>query len=555
MDREAGGITQHIGATEVPSDLLNQLCAPLLGGKSFDSPGLLFIDTPGHHSFSTLRSRGGALADIAILMVDVMEGVRPQTIESIRILKQAKTPFVIAANKVDRIHGWDSVHGRSMAQAVREQTKDAQALFEQRYWDLVGKFAEHGFNIEMYSKVKDFTQEIALVPISARKGEGIQDLLAVVIGLAERYLEDKLTDIEGAGEGTVLEMKEERGLGKTLDVILYRGSVKKGDEIVLVTDEGGVSTHVRGMFAPRGMSEMRDAGNRWDDTESAHAASGLKISAPDLDGVLAGTTLRVVSNEKEREEAMSLADAEANLSVELDEEGVTIKADTVGGLEALAKELRSLEVPIRHASIGKVNRRDVRTAENSNDPLHRIILAFATEILPDAEEEIENSENGVKYLGSDIIYHILEEREEWVEKRTKELEEESREQVVYPGRILLLPDHTFRVSKPAVVGVRVLAGRIHVGQRLLKNGERIGQIKSIRSGQDSMKEAKQGAEVAVAIDGVTVGRQIDEEDVLLVDIPESHAKKLRKMDLSAAELEVLEELTAIHRKDSHFWGR
>jgi translation initiation factor 5B len=488
-------------------------------------------------------------------MVDVMEGVRPQTIESIRILKQAKTPFVIAANKVDRIHGWDSVHGRSMAQAVREQTKDAQALFEQRYWDLVGKFAEHGFNIEMYSKVKDFTQEIALVPISAREGEGIQDLLAVVIGLAERYLEDKLTDIEGAGEGTVLEMKEERGLGKTLDVILYRGSVKKGDEIVLVTDEGGVSTHVRGMFAPRGMSEMRDAGNRWDDTEAAHAASGLKISAPDLDGVLAGTTLRVVSNDAERQEAISLADAEANLSVELDEEGVTIKADTVGGLEALAKELRAVEVPIRHASIGKVNRRDVRTAENSNDPLHRIILAFATEILPDAEEEIENSENGVKYLGSDIIYHILEEREEWVEQRTRELEEASREKVVYPGRILLLPDHTFRVSKPAVVGVRVLAGRIHVGQRLLKNGERVGQIKSIRSGQDSMKEAKQGAEVAVAIDGVTVGRQIDEDDVLLVDIPESHAKKLRKMDLTSAELEVLEELTAIHRKDSHFWGR
>ncbi|HJO42227.1 MAG TPA: EF-Tu/IF-2/RF-3 family GTPase, partial [Candidatus Thalassarchaeaceae archaeon] len=425
----------------------------------------------------------------------------------------------------------------------------------QRYWDLVGSFAEHGFNIELYSKVKDFTKDIALVPISAREGEGIQDLLTVVIGLAERYLEEKLTDIEGAGEGTVLEMKEERGLGKTLDVILYRGSVKKGDEIVLVTDEGGKATRIRGMFAPRGMSEMRDAGNRWDDTDSAHAASGLKISAPDVDGVLAGTTMRVVSTPEELEEALALADAEANLSIELDEEGVSIKADTVGGLEALAKELGEIDVPIRHASIGKVNRRDVRSAENSADPLHRIIMAFATDILSDAEEEIENSENGVKYIGSDIIYRILEEREEWVEERTRELEEASREQVVYPGRILLLPDHTFRVSKPAVVGVRVLAGRIHVGQRLLKDGNRIGQIKSIRSGQDSMKEAMQGAEVAVAIDGVTVGRQIDEDDVLLVDIPESHARKLRKMDLSAAEMEVLEELTAIHRKDSHFWGR
>ena len=556
MDREAGGITQHIGATEVPAKLLNELCSPLMDGKNFDSPGLLFIDTPGHHSFASLRSRGGSLADIAILIVDVMEGVRPQTIESIRILKQAKTPFVIAANKVDRIYGWQSVNNRSMAAAMKDQTREAAGLFEKRYWELVGSFAEHGFNIELYSKVKDFTQEIALVPISAREGEGIQDLLTVVIGLAERYLEEKLTDVEGAGEGTVLEMKEERGLGKTLDVILYRGSVKKGDEIVLVTDEGGITTHVRGMFAPRGMSEMRDAGNRWDDTEAAHAASGLKISAPDLDGVLAGTTLRVVSNDAEREEALALADAEANLSIELDEEeGVTIKADTVGGLEALAKELRAVEVPIRHAGIGKVNRRDVRTAENSADPLHRIILAFSTEILSDAEEEIENSESGVKYLCSDIIYHILEEREEWVEQRTRELEEASREQVVYPGRILLLPDHTFRISKPAVVGVRVLAGRIHVGQRLLKNGERVGQIKSIRSGQDSMKEARQGAEVAVAIDGVTVGRQIDEEDVLLVDIPESHAKKLRKMDLTSAELEVLEELTTIHRKESHFWGR
>jgi translation initiation factor 5B len=555
MDREAGGITQHIGATEVPAELLNELCSPLMGGKNFDSPGLLFIDTPGHHSFASLRSRGGSLADIAILIVDIMEGVRPQTIESIRILKRAKTPFVIAANKVDRIHGWQSVNNRSMAAAMKDQTREAAGLFEQRYWDLVGSFAEHGFNIELYSKVKDFTKDIALVPISAREGEGIQDLLTVVIGLAERYLEEKLTDIEGAGEGTVLEMKEERGLGKTLDVILYRGSVKKGDEIVLVTDEGGKATRIRGMFAPRGMSEMRDAGNRWDDTDSAHAASGLKISAPDVDGVLAGTTMRVVSTPEELEEALALADAEANLSIELDEEGVSIKADTVGGLEALAKELGEIEIPIRHASIGKVNRRDVRSAENSTDPLHRIIMAFATDILSDAEEEIENSENGVKYIGSDIIYRILEEREEWVEERTRELEEASREQVVYPGRILLLPDHTFRVSKPAVVGVRVLAGRIHVGQRLLKDGNRIGQIKSIRSGQDSMKEAIQGAEVAVAIDGVTVGRQIDEDDVLLVDIPESHARKLRKMDLSAAEMEVLEELTAIHRKDSHFWGR
>ena len=555
MDREAGGITQHIGATEVPSDVLNELCAPLLGGKTFDSPGLLFIDTPGHHSFSTLRSRGGSLADIAILIVDVMEGARPQTLESLRVLKNAKTPFVIAANKVDRIYGWDAQDGRPMALSMRSQTKDSMALFEKKYWELVGKFAEEGLNIERYDRVKDFTKDIALVPISAREGEGIQDLLAVVIGLAERYLTDQLTDIEGSGEGTVLEMKEERGLGKTLDVILHRGSIKKGDEIVVATTEGGIATRVKGLFSPRGMSEMRDAGDRWDDTDVAHAASGLKISAPDLDSVLAGTTLRVVNSDEEREAAISAATAESELSIELDEEGVSIKADTVGGLEALAKELQAVDVPIRSASIGKVSRRDVRSAEAASDPLHRVIMSFSTDILPDAESEIAQSEKGVHHIGSDIIYRILEEREEWVERRTKEMEEESREAIVYPGRILLLRDHTFRISKPAVMGVRVLAGRIHVGQYLLKDGNRVGRIKSIRSGEESMKEAMQGAEVAVAIDGATAGRQIEEEDLLLVDVPESHARKLVRMDLSSAEREVLEELQAIHRKDDHFWGR
>jgi len=418
MDREAGGITQHIGATEVPADILNTLCAPLLDGKTFDSPGLLFIDTPGHHSFSTLRSRGGSLADIAILVVDVMEGTRPQTIESLRVLKEAKTPFVIAANKIDRIHGWHSEHGRSMAEAMGDQSKEAMGLFEQRYWKLVGQFAEHGFNIERYDRVDDFTKDIALVPLSAREGEGIQDLLAVVIGLAERYLAEQLTDIEGSGEGTVLEMKEERGLGKTLDVILHRGSIEKGDEIVLVTDDGGRATRVKGLFTPRGMSEMRDAGNRWDASDAAHAASGLKISAPDLDGVLAGTTLRVVHTDAERTEALAAAHEESKLSIELEEEGVCIKADTVGGLEALAKELNAIEVPIRMASIGQVSRRDIRNTEAASNPLHRVIMAFSTDILPDAVTEVENSDAGAKHIGSDIIYRILEEHEEWVEQRT-----------------------------------------------------------------------------------------------------------------------------------------
>ena len=560
MAREAGGITQHIGATEVPARLLNEFCSPLMGGKEFLSPGLLFIDTPGHHSFSTLRTRGGSLADIAILVIDIMEGCQPQTLESIRILKNAKTPFVVCANKVDRIHGWSSVNGRSAAEAMKDQDSHAMGLFEQKFWHLVGQFGEQGFNLDMYNKISDFTQNIPLVPCSAKDGEGMQDLLATTIGLAEKFLDEQLSDVDGASEGTVLEMKEERGLGKTLDVILYRGQISKGDEIVVATNQGPVVTKVRGLFRPRGMAEMRDAGDRWDAIETVEAAAGLKLAAPDLEGVLAGTTLRILPEDAElRQPVIDAAGEESEISIELDEEeGIVIKADTLGGLEALAFELQNLEnpIPIRSAGIGPVNKRDLRGAENAADPLQRVILAFSTSVQTETAEELEKEDCEVVYIGSDIIYHILEQFETWTQNRRVELEEEKREKIVYPGKIKILMDHIFRRSGPAVVGVRVLGGRLHVGQRLLTiDGTRIGQIKSIRTGDSSHKEAKEGDEVAVAIEGATVGRGIDEEDILLVDVPASHARRLRKLELTSSEQEILDELTTLHRAEDHFWGR
>lgn len=386
----------------------------------------------------------------------------------------------------------------------------------------------------------------------------MQDLLAITIGLAEKFLEEQLSDVVGASEGTVLEMKEERGLGKTLDVILYRGEISKGDEIVIATENGPQITRVRGLFRPRGMAEMRDAGDRWDAIESVEAASGLKLAAPDLDGVLAGTTLRVLSDGENRDDVINAAKEESEISIELDEEGVIIKADTLGGLEALAFELRNLEtpVPIRSAGIGPVNKRDLRGAENASDPLHKVILAFSTTVQSETADELSKEDCAVEFIDSDVIYHILERFDTWSQERKIQLEEEKREKIVYPGKIKILADHIFRRSGPAVVGVRILGGRLHIGQRLLTtDGNKVGQVKSIRIGDASHKEAKQGDEVAVAIEGATVGRGIDEEDILLVDVPASHARRLRKLELSAAEQDVLDELTALHRAEDHFWGR
>ncbi len=557
MDREAGGITQHIGATEVPAKILNETCAPMTGGKDFNSPGLLFIDTPGHHSFTSLRSRGGALADIAILVVDVMEGLQPQTIESLRILRDKQTPFVVAANKVDRIHGWRTERGRSFIESWANQRDDVKDFFDKKYWKLLGQFSEHGFNIERYDKIRDFKSNLALVPCSAKDGEGLQYLLTVTVGLAERFLDERLRDTLGDGEGTVLEMKEERGLGKTIDVILNRGELNVGDTITLVSADGPFTTHIKGMFRPKGMSEMRDAGDRWESCENAVAACGLKIMAPGLENVLAGTTLRQTNNSEAQAKAEEVARKEATISVEIAEEGVVIKADTVGGLEALAFELNKMDVPIRMATIGQINKRDIITAQCADDEINQVILGFSVKGNAEVQPRLEGRDAEIKFIGADIIYRILEEFEEWRENTKAEIEAAARVNLVYPGHLLYLKDHTFRNKGPAIVGMRVIGGRVHVGQKIMKrDGTLVGQIRSLRNrSSEEVKEGRQGDELAVAVMGPTVGRHIEEGDEFWVDIPAGHAKRLRKLGLTPIEEEILDEITLLHRKKDHFWGR
>ena len=249
------------------------------------------------------------------------------------------------------------------------------------------------------------------------------------------------------------------------------------------------------------------------------------------------------------------AKSESKISVQFEEEGVVIKSDTLGGLEALAFELEKLGVPIRSATIGEVKKKDIRAAEVSSDPLHCAILSFNTNLSKEASEALEKNKQ-VKLISGQVIYHILEKFEEWLEIRKRELAESKRESLVHPGKIRLLKDHVFRRNNPAVVGIKVLGGRIEVGQNLLKlDGKRVGQIRSIRTGEETLKIAENGDEVALAIKGVTIGRQVDEEDILLVDIPSVHASKLQQMDLSASENEILQELIEIHRIKDHFWGR
>jgi translation initiation factor 5B len=554
VSREAGGITQHIGATDVPIETIYKLCGPLIGDHKFSVPGLLFIDTPGHYSFVTLRTRGGALADLAVLVIDINEGLKPQTIESINILKKFRTPFLIAANKIDLIPGWRHEEWKTFSEAVAAQDPRVAAELEEKIYNLSGKiFDKCGLSADRFDKITDFTKTVAMVPISGKYGEGLPDLLLMLVGLAQRFLGEDLRTEEGPGEGTVLEVKEERGIGTAIDSIIYRGTIKVGDQIVVssVKDEPIVAK-IKGLQRPRPLDEIRDPTQRFERAKEVSAAAGIRIIAQGLETAMAGGTIRVVKGNLE--ELKDEIRKESQIKVELAAEGIIVRGDAIGSLEAFAFEAKQDDLPIRKIDIGNVTRKDVVEASHFADPLHRAIFAFNVSINEDAKSEALSS--GIKIFDNDVMYRLLEDYRTWCKERTKEVEVEQRLEIVFPGKMVIMRDHIFRVSKPAIVGVRVLAGRIRPGQGLIRqDGKEVGRIKSIRSGEESLKEAIVGAEVAISIDDAIVGRQIDAEDILLVDIPESHAHELANYALKQDEIEVLEQLAVIKRKEKPFWGR
>jgi translation initiation factor 5B len=551
--REAGGITQHIGATEVPMAAILETCGDLVKGKSFKVPGLLFIDTPGHVAFSTMRARGGALADLAVLVIDLNEGFRPQTIESLNILKRYKTPFLVAANKIDLVPGWRHHDDKPFILSYSDQPDTAREEFDKRLYALVGRLYEQGFSADRYDRVTDFTSNIAVVPLSAKFGEGIPDLLLMLIGLAQRFLEKELATEEGAGEGTILEVKEEKGLGTTLDAIIYKGTLAKGDTIVFGTPTKPGTTKVKALLKPKPMDEIRDPQDRFDSVKSVTAAAGVKIVAADVEGAVAGAPVRVArGNVRELVEEIA---KESQPHVEVQEQGILLKADAIGSLEGLAYECKQADIPVHLARLGAISRRDVIDVATASDPLHQAILAFNAPPLPDAQVALQDNPD-VKLLQSDIIYRLIEEYSTWREERKRQLEEDSRKEIAYPAKLLFLGDYVFRTSKPAIFGVRVLNGRIRSGTPVMReDGRSLGRIKSIRSGEKSLDEARQGQEVAIAIEGVTVGRQINGGDVLYVELTEEEARTLRRhTQLSVDEMETLDQICGVKRKEAPFWG-
>ena len=557
---EAGAITQHIGATDIPLSTISTMAGELVTPEDFDLPGLLFIDTPGHHSFSTLRARGGALADIAVLVVDVNDGFQPQTEEAIDILRRTGTPFVVAANKVDTTPGWNPQDGTPIQESLAAQSDRARSMLDENLYEIIGQLSDAGFSADLYWRVQDFQKNIGVVPVSAMTAEGIPDLLTVLMGLSQRFMREEMAiDVFGPGEGTVLEVKDERGFGATIDTVVYDGVVRNGDTVVVGGQGDPIVTEVRALLRPRPLEEIRTE-KRFEKAAEVSAAAGVKIAAPDLDAAMAGAPVRVVRDRPQEEVVAEVNAALAEIEVDTAEDGVVVKADTLGSLEAMANALEEAEVPIMRAEVGDIAPRDIAIAETANQDEHKALLGFNVSILPNAANELESAD--VTLFTNDVIYQLIDDYETYVEQRKRAQQETVLDKVVRPARFRLLPDHTFRQNDPAVVGVEVLAGTLqnnrNVGAFEGNEFDRLGTLSGIQKQGDDVDEARAGERVSIAIDGPTVGRDINEGDTLWSEVPEKHAKILEqelKSEITGDEREALAAYLDTRRKRDPFWGK
>ena len=560
--REAGAITQHVGASEVPMASVKKFCGGLLERFKIDVklPGLLFIDTPGHEAFTNLRRRGGALADLAALVVDINEGFMPQTLESLTILKSYRTPFMLVANKIDLIPGWKIVPKACFLDSFSQQRLEVQRVLDDKIYQQVGKLHELGFESERFDRVSDFRRQVSIVPASAKTGEGIPEILVVLSGLAQRFLEKELSvEVKGPAMGTVLEVKEEVGLGKTMDVILYDGMLAKGDTFAVGGLDKVITTKVRALLQPKPLDEIRDPENRFNQVDRVYAAAGVKVAAPNLEGVVAGAPFLVVRNVTEAEKLWQEMRQEIDrVRITQDVNGIVLKADALGSLEALEGQLKAKSIPIRRADVGDVSRRDVVEASSvaKNDELLGVVLAFNVKVLQDAQAESDRER--VSIIQENIIYQLLENYEGWAKKKRDEVRAKRLEGFVRPGKIALKPGYVFRHSDPAIVGVDVLGGLLRPKAPLMrKDGTPVGTIREIQKDKKPVLEAKLGDELAVSIDGPMVGRHIQEGDTLYTDVPRDHAIALKRdlRDLlTGDELAVLDEIIAIKQRLDSTYG-
>jgi len=548
--KESGGITQKISFTLYPINQIKKTC-PLIeeNNMKLEIPGFLFIDTPGHAAFTNLRKRGGSLADLAILVIDINEGIKPQTAEVIKILKHNKTPFLIALNKIDNISGWQH-RSKSLKENIESRPQNVKLIFDERYMTIAGALSSYDFDADLFYNIKDFTKKIALIPCSARTGEGLQELMMMLCGLSQKYLSEKLKLGKDA-KGVVLEIKKEKSHDYA-EAILYDGELEKNEEIAVADINGNPI-----ISKVKIIEEIEPLSTRFKTREKVKAATGIRMQLNEKMNVLPGMPFLAYKGNKEKIEEIFKKEITENIKT--DKKGIIAKADSLGSLEALLVLLKQANIPVLKTGIGNINKADFSNAKANLeiDEMDAIILGFNVSINEDADELLKGT-SSIKVLTDEVIYKLIENLVKFRDEKRKEIEKRRLMELTTLCKLKILHQYVFRNTKPAIFGVKIEAGKLTSNTNLMnENNENVGRTKNIQSENKSVEEATEGMEVAISIPGINFERQLKDKQSLYSDMGEKQFRAFKKNKdlLSQNEIKILSEIAEIKRKENIGWGK
>jgi translation initiation factor 5B len=543
---EAGGITQKISFTIMPKETIIERAGVIFEKFKIplEIPGFLLIDTPGHAAFTNLRKRGGSLADLAVLVIDINEGIKPQTSEVIQILRANKTPFIIALNKLDNISGWKSAESKIFLESENKQGMIVKQNFEEKLYTIIGSLNSYKIEADLYNQITDFTKKIAIVPCSARTGEGISEIIAMLAALSQKFLKERL-EIKEQGKGVILEVKKDKSIN-FLESIIYDGKIKENEEIVIASFDKPIITKIRSM------QEALPLNRGFKSQSEVTAASGIRLQITSKEEIMPGMPFRVISKEEKIEDIEKEFKNELSEEIQTNPKGIVIKADSLGSLEALMFLLKQKQIGVIKASIGQITKRDVYIA-NSLPEEDRIILGFNSKPSEDISHEDTKT---TKIITNEVVYKIIEDLELYRQNKQKEIERNKLEELPRIVKVTVL-DFVFRNTSPAIFGVRVDGGLLKQEIELINNmDEKIGRVKTIQADKANVQQAEKDKEVAISLPGVNFERQLKVGESLYSQLSEFQFRKFKEYKelLTSEEKSVLQEIAAIKRRKEVTWG-
>lgn len=552
QEGEKGGITQKISFTLYPANQLKKAC-PLIekSGIKLDIPGFLLIDTPGHAAFTNLRKRGGSLADLAVLVIDINEGIKPQTAEVIQILKHNKTPFVIALNKIDNISGMMNYKEKPLKENIESQALQVKQTFDERYMTIIGALNSYGFDADLYYNINDFTKKIALVPCSGRTKQGIPELIMMLCGLSQKYLENRL-ELGKEAKGVMLEIKKDKATSY-IEAILYDGELSRSDQIAVASFNGEpIITKIRVL------EEIEPLCAKFKPKEKVKASTGLRMQLVEKTEILPGMPF-MAYDPKKIDEIKEIFKKEISENIKTQKQGIIAKADSLGSLEALLVLLKQSNIPVLKAGIGSINKTDVINAKANIEinELDAVIIGFNVKVDEDAKELLNKEKVKIKIITDNVVYKLIENIVEYRSEKKKEIEKNRLMSLTTICKLKILSQYVFRNSNPAIFGVKVEKGKLSSRLNIINSkNEKIGRVKNIQSENKSVEQATENMEVAISLPGVNFERQLKDTEILYSELSESQFKSFKKNKdlLTENEKNILMEIAEIKRREKDDWG-